>query len=154
MKSAPGQPSAVRSFMGRFVMCGVLFTFGIAKAGEPFRIEVVDKDNGWPVSLVELETVHGVKFVTDNAGLIAFDTPELMGKETWCSVRGFGYGVPKDGFGFEGLRFTPQPGGHFRVQVERRIIAKRLGRITGAGIFCESQKLGEEQDWPEFDARE
>jgi hypothetical protein len=153
MKSAPGQPLAFGFLIDRFLMlgvaCGVLFTVGIAKAGEPFRIEVVDKGNGWPVPLVELETVHGVKFVTDNAGLIAFDAPELMGEATWCGVRGFGYGVRKDGFGFEGVRFTPQPGGRLRVQVERRIIAKRLGRITGAGVFCESQKLGEEKDWPE-----
>lgn len=118
-------------------------------AGEPFRIEIVDRSNGWPVPLVELETVHGVKFVSDNNGLIAFDAAELMGRETWCGVRGFGYGVAKDGFGVEGVRFTPRPGGRARVDVERRIIAKRLGRITGAGVFCESQKLGEEEAWAE-----
>ena len=120
-----------------------------ASAADAFRIEVVDKDNGWPVPLVQLETVHGVKFVTDNAGLIAFESPELMGTEVWCGVHGFGYGVPKDGFGQEGVRFKPQPGGQLRLQLNRRIVAKRLGRITGAGIFTESQKLGEEQGWPE-----
>ena len=131
------------------VCCGMLLANGTAGAAEPFRIEIVDESNGWPVPLVELETVHGMKFVSDNAGLIAFDTPELMGKETWCGVRGFGYGIPKDGFGSEGVRFTPQPGGMLQVRVERRIIAKRLGRITGAGIFGESQKLGEAKDYPE-----
>lgn len=129
--------------------CGLLLAFAPANAAELFRIEIVDKSNGWPVPLVELETVHGVRFVSDNSGLIAFDAPELMGKETWCSVRGFGYSVPKDGFGFEGVRFMPIRGGRLRIEVERRIIAKRLGRITGAGIFSESQKLGEQQDWPE-----
>lgn len=128
---------------------GLLLSAVGANAADPFRIEIVDTSNGWPVPLVELETVHGVKFVSDNAGLIAFDALELMGTETWCSVRGFGYGIPKDGFGSEGIRFTPRPGGQLRVQVERRIIAKRLGRITGGGIFSESQKLGEETDWPE-----
>lgn len=118
-------------------------------AAEPFRIEFVDAENGWPVPLVELRTVHGVTFVSDNAGLVAFDAPELMGRETWCAVRGFGYGVPKDGFGFEGVRLTPRPGGELRVELERRIVAKRLGRITGAGMFCESQKLGVAEAWPE-----
>jgi hypothetical protein len=127
---------------------GLILSAAAAEAA-PFRIEIVDKENGWPVPLVELETVHGVKFVSDNSGLIAFDAPEMMGNETWCSVRGFGYGVPKDGFGFEGVRFTPRSGGHLRVPVDRRVIAKRLGRITGAGIFSESQKLGAEQDWQE-----
>ena len=46
---------------------------------EPCRIEVVEKGSGWPVPLVELRTTHQVRFVTDNAGVIAFDLPELMG---------------------------------------------------------------------------
>jgi len=133
-------------------MLSLVYGFILVASGAeaaPFRIEIVDKDNGWPVPLVELETVNGVKLVSDNSGLIAFDAPEMMGRETWCSVRGFGYGVPKDGFGYEGVRFTPHPGGQLRVHVDRRIIAKRLGRITGAGIFAESQKLGAEQGWQE-----
>lgn len=153
MKDSLKESCGLRSLMHRFPLLGVCCLFflpaGRADAAEPFRIEIIDKSNGWPVPLVELETVHGVKFVSDNAGLIAFDTPELLGKETWCGVRGFGYGVPKDGFGSEGVRFTPEPWGRLQVRVERRIIAKRLGRITGAGIFGESQKLGEAKDWPE-----
>lgn len=115
----------------------------------PCEIEVVDKENGWPVPLVELRTTHGVSFVTDNAGKIAFDLPELMGKETWFDVRGQGYGVEKDGFGESGVRFKIEPGGRNRVEVERTIIARRLGRLTGAGLFGESQKLGAEKDWQE-----
>ena len=129
--------------------CCLILAAPRTDAAEPFRIEIVDKANGWPVPLVELETVHGVKFVSDNAGLIACDAPEMMGKEAWCGIRGFGYGVPKDGFGYEGVRFTPRPGGRLQVTLDRRIVAKRLGRITGAGIFCESQKLGAERDWQE-----
>jgi hypothetical protein len=33
------------------------------------------------------------------------------------------------------------------VEVNRTIIARRLGRLTGGGIFAESQKLGRELDW-------
>ncbi len=145
------QPLATKGFSVRvstlFASCALCLAS--ANASDPFRIEIADTSNGWPVPLVELETVHGMKFVSDNNGLIAFDVPELMNAETWCSLRGFGYGVPKDGFGFEGVRFTPRPGGRLRLDVERRSIAKRLGRLTGAGIFCESQKLGIEQDWRE-----
>jgi hypothetical protein len=32
--------------------------------------------------LVELRTTNQVRFVTDNAGVVAFDLPELMGRET------------------------------------------------------------------------
>ncbi|HTN01378.1 MAG TPA: hypothetical protein VL132_05850, partial [Planctomycetaceae bacterium] len=51
-------------------------------AAEPCRIEVVEQGTGWPVPLVELRTIHNVRLVTDNAGVIACDLPELMGRET------------------------------------------------------------------------
>ena len=115
----------------------------------PCRIEVVDKQNGWPVPLVQLRTTHSVNFVTDNAGVIALDAPELMGREVWFDVIGHGYEVTKDGFGMSGVRLKPEPGATLRVEVNRVNIAKRLGRSTGAGIFAESQKLGRELDWRE-----
>src|SRR5882757_6712440 len=79
-------------------------------AVEPCRIEVVEKGSGWPVPLVELRTTHNVRFVTDNAGVIAFDLPELMGRETWFDVFGPGYEVPRDGYGARGVRLKPEPG--------------------------------------------
>ena len=116
-------------------------------AAEPCRIEVVDKQNGWPVPLVELRTTHQSRFVTDNAGIIALDAPELMGREVWFDVRGHGYEVPKDGFGMHGVRLKPASGKTLRVELNRTIIAKRLGRTTGAGLFAESQKTGRDLDW-------
>ena len=76
---------------------------------------MVEKGSGWPVPLVELRTTHNVRFVTDNAGVIAFDLPELMGRETWFDVLGHGYEIPKDGFGYRGVRLTPQPGQALKV---------------------------------------
>ena len=81
-----------------------------ASAVEPCRIEVVEKGSGWPVPLVELRTTHNVRLVTDNAGVIALDLPELMGRETWFDVIGHGYEVPKDGFGYRGVRLTAGAG--------------------------------------------
>ncbi len=111
-------------------------------AVEPCRIEVVDRASGWPVPLVELRTVSGHRLVSDNAGLIACDLPELFGNEVWFEVIGHGYGVPKDGFGFRGIRLRIEPAGTHRVEVDRQVIAKRIGRLTGSGLFAESQKLG------------
>jgi hypothetical protein len=118
-------------------------------ASEPCRIEIVEEGSGWPVPLVELRTTHQLRFVSDNAGLIAFDAPELMGRETWFDVIGHGYSVRKDGFGARGVRVKPEPGKTLRIEVERTSIARRLGRITGGGIFAESQKLGLRRDWKE-----
>ena len=124
----------------------------VSLALEPCRIEVVERGSGWPVPLVELRTTHQVRFVTDNAGVIAFDLPELMGRETWFDVIGHGYEVPKDGFGMRGVRLVPEPGKTLKVEVARAVIAKRLGRLTGGGLFGESQKLGRNLDWQESES--
>jgi hypothetical protein len=124
-----------------------LFSATFFPALEPCRIEVVEQGTGWPVPLVELRTTNQVRFVTDNAGVIAFDLPEFMGRETWFDVLGHGYEAPKDGFGFRGFRLTPEPGKTLKVEVRRTIVAKRLGRSTGIGLFAESQKLGKDLDW-------
>jgi len=108
-----------------------VLTGGTAASIQPCRIEIVERGDGWLVPLVELRTTHNVRFVTDNAGLIAFDLPELMGRETWFDVIGNGYEVSKDGFGMRGVRLKPEPGKTLKVEVNRTIIAKRLGRLTG-----------------------
>lgn len=118
-------------------------------AAESCRVEVVDKENGWPVPLVELRTTSDIVLVTDNAGIIAVDQPDLLNREIWFDVSGQGYGVKTDGFGATGVRVTPRSGHTVRIEVDRSIIAKRLGRLTGGGIFAESQQLGERGDWQE-----
>jgi hypothetical protein len=122
------------------ILAGALTASGAPLA--PCRINVVEKGSGWPVPLVELSTTHGVRFVSDNAGVIAFDLPEGMGREVWFNVLGHGYEIPRDGFGYRGVRLTPQPGATLTVQVTRTMVARRLGRVTGAGQWGESQKLG------------
>ncbi len=127
--------------LGGFVASGEVF--------RPCRIDVVEKGTGVPVPLVELRTTHQLRFVSDNAGIIAMDAPELMGRTVWFEVLGHGYGVPKDGFGYRGVRLKPEPGSQLKVEVERTSLARRMGRWTGAGLFAESQKLGRETDWRE-----
>jgi hypothetical protein len=130
----------------------VILKGGISSGAErqvPCGITVVEKGSGWPVPMVEFRTIHQVRFVSDNAGRVAFDLPELMGQETWFTVISDGYEVPADKYGRRGVRLTPRPGASLKVEVARTSIAKRLGRLTGAGLFGESQKLGLETDWKE-----
>jgi len=115
------------------------------------RIEVVEEGSLLPVPLVELKTTHLQRFITDSQGLIALDEPELMGREIWFDVIGYGYSVARDGFGYSGVRLTPDYGKTLRIVVKRDILAQRLGRLTGAGIFGESRKLGEASLPPEGD---
>jgi len=115
----------------------------------PCRIDVVEKGTDWPVPLVELRTINEHRFVTDNAGVIVIDQPELMGREVFFHVDGHGYEVGADGFGYRGVRLTPRPGATLRVEVSRTIIAQRLGRLTGAGLFANAQRTGQEKGWRE-----
>jgi len=71
----------------------IMFGGTTSLAVEPCRIEVIVSANHWPVPLIELRTTHNVRFVTDNAGVVAFDLPELMDTETWLFVEGHGYSV-------------------------------------------------------------
>ncbi|WP_425398671.1 hypothetical protein [Aeoliella sp.] len=121
----------------------------VASAFEPCRINIVDKDTGWPVPLVELRTTHNVRFASDNAGVVAFDLPELMDTETWLFVEGHGYSVPADGFGMRGVRVTPSEGATLTIEVTRELPGKRLGRVSGAGLFGEAQRFGEFSQWRE-----
>jgi hypothetical protein len=118
-------------------------------AVEPFGVQILDKTTKRPVPLVELKTTSEVTFVTDNAGWVAIDSPELLGREVWFHVRGHGYSVAKDGFGYRGLRLTTTPGRRATIEINRDILAERVGRWTGSGLFAESQKLGLETDWKE-----
>jgi len=140
-----GRSSSTTFLVGLWALLGPRPVLGL----DPCRIEVVEHGSGWPVPLVELRTTHHVGFISDNAGVIAFDLPELMGVETWFYVSGHGYEVPKDGFGYRGVRLKPEPGKTLKVELNRAILARRLGRLTGAGLFAESQKVGRELDWKE-----
>jgi len=145
---------ADRSF--RFLLLGYLYVCVETSIGQSeetdstgsyCRIVVVEEGSSWPVPLIELRTTNQLRFITDNAGVIAFNDPSLMNREIGFSVLGHGYGVPADGFGFRGVRLTPKSGQNLRVEVKRSSVAKRIGRLTGEGLFAESQKLGEQKAW-------
>ena len=107
---------------------------------EPFRITVREKGSGLPVPLMELRTTDHVRWVTDNAGVVAFDLPEAMGHETWLTVSGHGYAIAADGLGSRGVRVKPVAGGATVIEVDRKNVAQRVGRLTGAGLLSESEK--------------
>ncbi len=112
-------------------------------AGEPFGITLTDDATGRGVPLVELELVDGQRFVSDSAGRVAFDELGFMGQPVFFTVRGVGYEYKKDGFGFSGVKLTPQPGARAVVKLHRTAIAERLCRLTGRGIYRDSSLLGE-----------
>ncbi len=127
------------AFLALVVIVPLLFA---EPAGGWAEIHVVDAATGRGVPLVELETVNGLKFVTDNAGRVAFGEPGLLDREVFFTVHSHGYEVKKDGFGFPGVRVTPTVGKVAEVKVTRRNLAERLCRLTGEGLHRDSVLLG------------
>ena len=110
-------------------------------APQPFAIEVQDDQTGRGVPLVELTTTSGITYVTDSAGLVAFDEPGLLGQRVYFEVKSHGYEARKDGFGFSGVALETKPGGAATIKIKRTNIAERLYRITGQGIYRDSVLL-------------
>ena len=109
-----------------------------------FGIHVVDEATGRGVPLVNLRTVSEAVYVTDSAGWAAVAEPDLAGREVFFHVSGPGYEVSADGFGYRGRRLKVVPGGTATIKVKRTNIAERLYRVTGQGIYRDSQLLGKD----------
>lgn len=107
-----------------------------------FAIQVVDRQTGRGVPLVELSTTNHLRYVTDSHGIVAFREPGLMDREVFFHVESHGYEFPKDGFGYRGTRLKTTPGTTATVPVDRLNIAERLYRVTGQGIYRDSVLTG------------
>ncbi|MBD3177672.1 MAG: DUF4185 domain-containing protein [Armatimonadia bacterium] len=110
---------------------------------QPFGVRVVDDATGRGVPLVRLEAVDGTFYITDSAGWVAIDDPVYTGHEVFFHISSHGYEHPEDGFGYRGQALRVTPGGRAEVRVQRLNIAERLYRLTGAGIYVHSLRLGE-----------
>jgi hypothetical protein len=108
-----------------------------------FRIHVVEEGTGRGVPLVELKTVNQIRYVTDSNGIVAFDEPGGVGEKVFFSVSSHGYELDKDGFGFRGKALEITPGGSADIVIRRVNIARRLYRVTGAGIYRDSVLTGD-----------
>ncbi len=125
-------------------LCLLAITLLAGEPGKPFEIEVVDEATGRGVPLVELRTTSNTVHITDSAGVIAFDEPGLMNQKVWFEVSSHGYEFPADGFGLRGKALDISPGGKATLKLHRKNIAQRLYRITGLGIYRDSQLIGRE----------
>jgi len=129
-----------------FVWIFLLFWFA---AHEPliaqkdlYGIRVVDAQTKRGVPLIELKTVHHVSFWTDSLGYVAVDEPGWFGREIYFQVKGDGYEMAADGFGYAGVRLRPEPGRIDEIVVRRTQVAERLYRITGADQSRDAKLLG------------
>lgn len=113
-----------------------------ADRADYFEIQLQDAETGRGIPLIELVTVHHIRYVTDSAGRIAFFEPGLMDQPVFFDIQAPGYAVPKDGLGVRGVKFQVKPGGKGTVKLKRINLAERLYRCTGLGIYRDSVLLG------------
>jgi len=126
-----------------FTILGGFLAAALAAGTEkPFTIEVVDRETGRGVPMVELTTVNHLQYLTDSNGIVAFGEPGLMHTKVFFFVRSHGYEFAKDGFGFRGKALEVVPGGTARLEIDRVNLAERLYRVTGGGIYGDSVQVG------------
>lgn len=129
----------------RFLSAFIPLTFAASCFAETsyFGIQIVDADTGRGVPLAELRTVNDIRSVSDNAGWIAFQEPGLMsGRDVWFHLSAPGYRKDKDGFGNAGVKLKPKSGETATIKIKRSNIAERIGRLTGQGLYRDSELLG------------
>jgi hypothetical protein len=114
----------------------------MAASADYFVVRVADQATGRGVPLVELKLPNEVKYWTDSAGIAAIQEPAFAAREVFVAVSAHGYEFPKDSILGRGLNLTLKPGGRADIQVRRTIIAERLYRLTGEGIYRDSLLAG------------
>jgi hypothetical protein len=135
------------------IIIQVLFLPGFIAAGQQsspaggslkkyFKIQVVDRQTGRGVPLVELRTTNNTRYFTDSNGIVAYHEQGLMDREVFFFVESHGYEFPKDGFGMNGTRLKTSPGTSAIIKIDRLNIAERLYRVTGQGIYRDSVLTG------------
>jgi hypothetical protein len=109
-----------------------------------FRVTVVDEETSRGIPAVKLTLTNSAEYWTDNAGVVAFWEPDLMGQPVYFRAETHGYEIePEPWFGMKGPVLTATPGGSGTVVMKRRNIAQRLYRWTGQGLYRESLMLGD-----------
>lgn len=107
-----------------------------------FVIRAVDEETGRGVPLVEIQLTNDVRYWTDSAGVAVIDEPALTGQEVFFKIRSDGYEFTKKTLMGMGAVFKVKPGTEQRVSLRRTMIAERLYRLTGEGIYRDSVLAG------------
>lgn len=109
----------------------------------PFFVHVVDDVTGRGVPLVTIEIARSVRYVTDSAGIATLDEPSFAGCDLFAKVSGPGYEFLGETLMGRGQVLHVVPGASQELRVHRTIIAERLYRLTGEGIYRDSVLAGQ-----------
>lgn len=107
-----------------------------------FIVRVTDEATHRGVPLIQLKLPNEVKYFTDSAGVAAIFEPSFESRPVFVEVSGHGYEYPTKTLFGRGVNLTFRPGGRAEIEVHRTIIAERLYRLTGEGIYRDSVLAG------------
>jgi hypothetical protein len=133
---------AVRATAVVVVLAMVLRSGVAAAAPSYFVIRVTDEQTGRGVPLVELKLSNEVSYWTDSAGVAAFDEPSFEGLDVFLQIRSHGYAFANETLMGRGVVVKVERGAQRELQVRRTMIAERLYRLTGEGIYRDSVLAG------------
>ncbi len=109
--------------------------------------KVIDEDTGRGIPMANLTTVDLVPHYSDSNGVVAYFEPDMLlnlSVATYFTPLADGYiYTKKDWLGLAGFAVECVCGGRTVVPMKRTIIAQRLYRVTGRGIYRDSYLTGE-----------
>ena len=109
---------------------------------EYFVVRITDSETGRGIPLVTLQLTNGLRFHTDSNGTVAFCEPSLMDKPLLFLISSPGYSFADTVFGEPGFVIRTTPVTLMEFSMERLQAAARLHRLTGQGIYQDSQLGG------------
>lgn len=124
------------------IVASLLTSCAAGRASKYFVVRVVDEQTGRGVPLVELKLPNEVKYWTDSAGVAALDEPSLGESEVFLRIRSHGYEYRHETPFGRGTNVKIVPGETREISVHRTMIAERLYRLTGEGIYRDSVLAG------------
>jgi hypothetical protein len=129
-------------FVAVLTLATLLWLRAGAQPSRYFVVRVVDDETNRGVPLVELKLENDVKYWTDSAGVAALDEPSLRGRDVFVGIRSHGYEYPSDTMLGRAVKVRFDPGTTQEVRIRRTMIAERLYRLTGEGIYRDSVMAG------------
>lgn len=140
----PWQRSSLKWFFVVLLWPVMSMTGQAASVARPFEIHVLDQATSRGIPQVILLSSLNTRHVTDSNGLIAFNEPVAMGQELFFTPASDGYHFNAPGLAMGGVILKVEPGSSATIVMGRDMIAERLYRITGAGIYRDTVALGGE----------
>lgn len=110
----------------------------VPTAQDCFAFRFVDAASGRGVPLVRVQA-FAEEHWSDSQGFIAYCHPDHLDETVNFEIFSYGYGLPG---GWTSASILTERGGSQTIALERKMVAERLYRITGTGIYRDSVLLG------------